>query len=112
MNGRRIKVDRSTLAVLREMAEAYMSTQDLGGPAPGLLPAADLDQRWHKAVMEYSRAEAARSVSLKQHEVDAVFGPALDLQLLGPMIDLGASLDQPGTGGQHAKRVRRGTSRK
>jgi hypothetical protein len=106
MSGR-IKVDRSTLAVLREMAEAYMSTQDLGGPRPGVLPstavAEERDRRWRRVWMEYERQETNHSLRMVDLSLPSIDVSALDL---GGMIDLGASFDQQGTGGQHG-RVRR-----
>jgi hypothetical protein len=66
------------------MAEAFMSTQDLGGPVRGVPPkaettSADLDLRWHKAWMDYRSAESAGVLRAMQRVVDVcALYPAID----------------------------------
>ena len=114
MSGR-IKVDHATLAVLREMAAAYMSTKDLGGPEIGVLPSVSIamerDQRWRRAWMEYERQESARTVN--------VMLPEVDVSALGALIDPGAALErlakeeiEHGTRTRKRRHLRRSTSRK
>jgi hypothetical protein len=124
MNGRSIKVDQATLDTLRQMATAYMSTKDLGGPAIGVLPsvaaARELDQKWRQAWTSYSLAETNQAGYFIESEV---FGPRVDVSALGPVdmspfghvIDLEWSKPQR-KGGQHGTRTRvrgnRSTQRK
>jgi|HubBroStandDraft_6_1064221.scaffolds.fasta_scaffold428572_2 hypothetical protein len=120
MNGRSPRVDQATLDTLRQMAAAYMSTKDLGGPEIGVLPsvaeARELDQRWRQAWTSYSLAETNQAGYFIESEV---FGPGVDVSALGPVdmspfgrvIDLEWSKPQR-KGGQHGKRVRRSSSRK
>jgi hypothetical protein len=126
MKGRRPRVDQTTLDTLRQMAAAWASTKDLGGPEIGVLPsvasARELDQRWRRAWESYSLAETDQAGYFIESEV---FGPGVDVSALGPvdmspfgrMIDLEWSKPQR-KGGQHGTRtrkrrhLRRSTSRK